>query len=332
MTEFILQIYFFPPFSFHFVLLLLSLCCFLTLPGQALPPPRPPLPKEESFAWRPRTDTKVTNLLPVPIMDCVYLNAPKPYAQRASPNASARTYFSSPTPYGAVPSGKQGLPAGHFSSGSRDEVHAGQPLLESCSLSNASSIQRSSDRADPSSKAGMNSSHETKADKKVTRLYVACLSNNTCSAASENSTGTTHDPAASTSLGAELTQAPATDIVSSVPGKALPAPSPPPIPPRPYFYIVLNKDAVSYGAGQPSWTQSSPPQALRDKVLEPQSTAATEDRMRKEPYLTQQRQPPYKAMGRSMVHVFSVTLFSFSHVNGSLIHCNVPLMLYPPPS
>lgn len=314
------------------MLLLLSLCCFLTLPGQALPPPRPPLPKEESFAWRPRTDTKVTNLLPVPIMDCVYLNAPKPYAQRASPNASARSYFSSPTPYGAVPSGKQGLPAGHFSSGSRDEVHAGQPLLESCSLSNASSIQRSSDGADPSSKAGMNSSHETKADKKVTRLYVACLSNNTCSAASENSTGTTHDPAASTSLGAELTQAPATDIVSSVPGKALPAPSPPPIPPRPYFYIVLNKDAVSYGAGQPSWTQSSPPQALRDKVLEPQSTAATEDRMRKEPYLTQQRQPPYKAMGRSMVHVFSVTLFSFSHVNGSLIHCNVPLMLYPPPS
>nr|XP_038037339.1 sorbin and SH3 domain-containing protein 1 isoform X20 [Anas platyrhynchos] len=267
---------------------------------QALPPPRPPLPKEESFAWRPRTDTKVTNLLPVPIMDCVYLNAPKPYAQRASPNASARTYFSSPTPYGAVPSGKQGLPAGHFSSGSRDEVHAGQPLSESCSLSNASSIQRSSDRADPSSKAGMNSSHETKADKKVTRLYVACLSNNTCSAASENSTGTTHDPAASTSLGAELTQAPATDIVSSVPGKALPAPSPPPIPPRPYFYIVLNKDAVSYGAGQPSWTQSSPPQALREKVLEPQSTAAAEDRMRKEPYLTQQRQPPYKAMGRSM--------------------------------
>ncbi|XP_035186396.1 sorbin and SH3 domain-containing protein 1 isoform X8 [Oxyura jamaicensis] len=267
---------------------------------QALPPPRPPLPKEESFAWRPRTDTKVTNLLPVPIMDCVYLNAPKPYPQRASPNASARSYFSSPTPYGAVPSGKQGLPAGHFLSGSRDEVHAGQPLLESCSLSNASSIQRSSDGADPSSKAGMNSSHETKADKKVTRLYVACLSNNTCSAASENSTGTTHDPAASASLGAELTQAPATDIISSVPGKALPAPSPPPIPPRPYFYIVLNKDAVSYGAGQPSWTQSSPPQALRDKVLEPQSTAATEDRMRKEPYLTQQRQPPYKAMGRSM--------------------------------
>ncbi|KAM6264252.1 sorbin and SH3 domain-containing protein 1 isoform 26-T26 [Spheniscus humboldti] len=270
---------------------------------QALAPPRPPLPKEESFAWRPRTDTKVTNLLPVPIMDCVYLNAPKPYTQRASPNASARCYFSSPTPYGAVPSGKQGLPAGHsHSSGSKGEVHAGQPLLEGRSSLDASSIQRNPDRADPSSKAGMNSSHETKADKKVTKLYVACLSNSTCLAASENSTGTTHDPAASTSLGAELTQAPATDIVSSVTdtGKSLPAPPPPPIPPRPYFYIVLSKDAVSYGAGQPSWTQSSPPQAVRDRVLEPQSTAATEDRMRKEPYLTQQRQPPYKAMGRSM--------------------------------
>ncbi|XP_076194669.1 sorbin and SH3 domain-containing protein 1 isoform X22 [Aptenodytes patagonicus] len=236
-------------------------------------------------------------------MDCVYLNAPKPYTQRASPNASARCYFSSPTPYGAVLSGKQGLPAGHsHSSGPKGEVHAGQPLLEGRSSLDASSIQRNPDRADPSSKAGMNSSHETKADKKVTKLYVACLSNSTCLAASENSTGTTHDPAASTSLGAELTQAPATDIVSSVTdtGKSLPAPPPPPIPPRPYFYIVLSKDAVSYGAGQPSWTQSSPPQAVRDRVLEPQSTAATEDRMRKEPYLTQQRQPPYKAMGRSM--------------------------------
>ncbi|XP_035753172.1 sorbin and SH3 domain-containing protein 1 isoform X2 [Egretta garzetta] len=270
---------------------------------QALAPPRPPLPKEESFAWRPRTDTKATNLLPVPIMDCVYLNAPKPYKQRASPNASARCYFSSPTPYGAIPSGKQVLPAGHSpSSGPKDEVHAGKPLLESRSSSDASSVQRNPDRADPSSKAEMNSSHETKADKKVTKLYVACLSNSTCSAASENSTGTAHDPAASTSLGAELTQAPATDIVSSVTdtGKPLPAPPPPPIPPRPYFYIVLSKDAVSYGAGQPSWTRSSPPQAVGDRVLEPQSTAATEDRMRKEPYLTQQRQPPYKAMGRSM--------------------------------
>ncbi|XP_058697460.1 sorbin and SH3 domain-containing protein 1 isoform X1 [Poecile atricapillus] len=270
---------------------------------QALAPPRPPLPKEESFAWRPRTDTKVTNLLPVPIMDCVYLNAPKPYTQRASPNTSARCYLSSPTPYGAIPSGKQGLPAGRSpSSGPKDEVHAGQPLLESHSSSGASSIQRNPDRAGPSSKAGTNSSHETKADKKVSKLYVACLSNSTCSGASQNSTGTTHDTAASTSLGAELTQAPATNIVSSVTDteKSLPAAPPPPIPPRPYFYIVLSKDAVSYGAGQPSRTQSSPPQAVRDRVLEPQSTAATEDRMRKEPYLTQQRQPPYKAMGRSM--------------------------------
>nr|XP_030132690.3 sorbin and SH3 domain-containing protein 1 isoform X21 [Taeniopygia guttata] len=236
-------------------------------------------------------------------MDCVYLNAPKPYTQRASPNTSARCYLSSPTPYGAVPSGKQGLPAGRSpSSGPKDEMHAGQPLLESHSSSGASSIQRNPVRADPSSKAGMNSSHETKADKKVSKLYVACLSNSTCSGASQNSTGTTHDPAASTSLGAELTQAPATNIVPSVTDteKSLPAAPPPPIPPRPYFYIVLSKDAVSYGAGQPSRTQSSAPQAVRDRVLEPQSTAATEDRMRKEPYLTQQRQPPYKAMGRSM--------------------------------
>ncbi|KAM8806383.1 uncharacterized protein ACNFOS_004658 [Eudromia elegans] len=256
-------------------------------------------------------------------MDCVYPNLPKPYTQRASPNASARSYFSSPTPYGTVPSGKQGLQAEQPPSLSpKDKMHAGQPPVGSCSvLSGTSSIPHTPARADPSSKAGMNSSHGTKADKKVSRLYVACLSNSTCSAASENSTGTAHDPAASTSLGAELTQAPATDIVSSVTdtGKSLPPPPPPPIPPRPYFQIILSKDVLSFGAGQPSWTQSSPSQAVRDKVVEPQSAAAREDRMRKEPYLTQQRQPPYKAMGRSMVHVFSITSFSFSCVNGSLI-------------
>ncbi|TFK04018.1 roundabout-like protein 2-like [Platysternon megacephalum] len=296
---------------------------------QVLSPPRPPLPKEESFAWHPRTDMKVTNLLPVPIMDCVYLNAPKPYTQHVSLSCSSQCYSSSPAPFATVPSGKPCFSAGHPQSANlipKDVVHAGQSLLGSSSLlSDTSSKHQNPARADPSSEARMNSTYGTKADKKVSSLYVACLSNSTCSAASENSTSIAHDQTESPRLGTEVTQAPATNIVSSVTDTGKSLPPPPPVPPRPYFNIVLSKDAVSYGTSHSSRTQSPPPQAVRDKVLEPQSTTGSGDRMRKEPYLTQQQQQhPYKVKGRSMVHVFFITLFSFSRVNGSLIHTVSP--------
>ncbi|XP_043374355.1 sorbin and SH3 domain-containing protein 1 isoform X3 [Dermochelys coriacea] len=260
---------------------------------QALSPPRPPLPKEESFAWHPRTDMKVTNLLPVPIMDCVYLNAPKPYTQHVSPSCSRQCYSSSPAPFATVPIEKPCFFAGHPQSASlipKDVVHAGQSLSGNSSLlSDTSSKHQNPARADLISEAGMNSTYGTKADKKVSSLYVACLSNSTCSAASENSTSNAHDQTESPRLGTEVTQAPATNIVSSVTDAGKSLPPPPPVPPRPYFNIVLSKDAVSYGRSQSSRTQSPPPQAVRDKVLEPQSTAGSGDSMRKEPYLTEQQ-------------------------------------------
>ncbi|XP_053890636.1 sorbin and SH3 domain-containing protein 1 isoform X6 [Malaclemys terrapin pileata] len=281
---------------------------------QALSPPRPPLPKEESFAWHPRTDMKVTNLLPVPIMDCVYLNAPKPYTQRVSLSCSSQCYSSSPAPFVTVPSGKPCFSAGRPQSANlipKDVVHAGQSLSGSSSLlSDTSSKHQNPARADPSSEAGMNSTYGTKVDKKVSSLYVACLSNSTCSAASENSTSIAHDQIESPHLGTEVTQAPATNIVSSVTDTGKSLPPHPPVPPRPYFNIVLSKDAVSYGTSHSSRTQSPPPQAVRDKVLEPQSTAGSGDRMRKEPYLTQQQQQqqhPYKVKGRSMDAISTTT-------------------------
>ncbi|XP_019358003.1 PREDICTED: sorbin and SH3 domain-containing protein 1 isoform X12 [Gavialis gangeticus] len=312
--------------------------------SQPLSPPRPPLPKEESFAWRPCTDTKVTNLLPVPIMDCVYLNAPKPYTQCASPSTSRKYYTSSPTPFGTIPSGKQGYPAGHplpaIGLTPKDAMHAGQSLLgSSCLLSGASSKQQSTARADPSSTAGMNSSHETKANKKVSSLYVACLSNSTCSDASENPTSIAHDQTDSTGLGAEVTRALATNIISSVTdtGKSLPPPPPPPIPPRPYFNIVLSKDAVSYGASHPSRTQLPPPQTVREGAIESQNTAGSENRMRKELYLTpqqqQQQQQQYKAKGRKMdpgpvLNEVSQPSFGSEH-QSSLTSISKPSSVYP---
>ncbi|XP_039403941.1 sorbin and SH3 domain-containing protein 1 isoform X33 [Mauremys reevesii] len=279
---------------------------------QAFSPPRPPLPKEESFAWHPRTDMKVTNLLPVPIMDCVYLNAPKPYTQRVSLSCSSQSYSSSPAPFATLPSGKPCFSTGCPQSANlipKDMLHAGQSLSGSSSLlSDTSSKHQNPARADPSSEAGMNSTYGTKAGKKVSSLYVACLSNSTCSAASENSTSIAHDQTESPRLGTEVTQTPATNIVSSVTDTGKSLPPPPPVPPRPYFNIVLSRDAVSYGTSHSSRTQSPPPQAVRDKVLESQSTAGSGDRMRKEPYLTQQQQQHlYKVKGCSMDAISTTT-------------------------
>uniref|UniRef100_A0A8C8VGQ5 Sorbin and SH3 domain containing 1 n=1 Tax=Pelusios castaneus TaxID=367368 RepID=A0A8C8VGQ5_9SAUR len=264
---------------------------------QALAPPRPPLPKEESFAWRPHTDAKRTNLLPVPILDCVYLNAPKPYPQHVSPS-----YSSSPTPFGTVPRGQPDFSAGHPQAAGlipQAVMHAGQSLAGGSSLiSDMSSTHQSPARADARSKAGMHSSSGTKADKKVSRLYVACLSNSTCSVEAENSTHVAHDHTESPQLGAEVTPAPAPNIVSSGTdtGDSLPPPPPPPVPPRPYFNTVLSNDAASHSSG----TQFPAPEVERDKVRAAQHTAGSGDGMRKEPSLVEQQQQPYEAKGRSM--------------------------------
>nr|XP_025033658.1 sorbin and SH3 domain-containing protein 1 isoform X5 [Pelodiscus sinensis] len=262
---------------------------------QALSPPRPPLPKEESYAWCPHTDTKVTNLLPVPIMDCVYVNASKPAAQRVSPSGSSRHCSSSRAPFGRIPGGKPSFSTGLPPTASvipKDEGHAEQSLLGGSSLLlGTSSKHRTPARTAPGVAAGMHSTHGTLGARKVSSLYVACLANSTCSAAPDCSPSIAHAHAESPHLGAEATQAPATNTVSPVmgTGKSFPLPPPPAVPPRPYFNIVLSKDAVSSGASHSSWTQSPPPRALRDPGLEPPSAPGCGDRMREEPCLTQQQ-------------------------------------------
>lgn len=235
-------------------------------------------------------------------MDYVYLNAPNPYAQDSSPRQS---FSSSPTPFSAAPHKSSGLI--HV-----DTMHAGQSLTGSNSLlsDTASKYQNTLAPAwaDPGSRPGLKLNRETKAEKKVSSLYVACLSNST---ASENSTGCAHDQTEGTCFGAEVTMAPAPNCISSVMDteKALlPAPPspPPPVPPRPFLNIVLSGDAVRYGESHPSRT----PQAAEDTKLEFPRTADSEDRMRKEPYGIVQQQPQqqkqhlYKAKGFSRVPYF----------------------------
>ncbi|XP_078499298.1 sorbin and SH3 domain-containing protein 1 isoform X31 [Lissotriton helveticus] len=236
------------------------------------PPPIPPPPKEESFAWRPRTNTKLSYLRPVPIMDCVYLSAPKPYAPPAPPPTNKQHFSSqyiiypgdqsfSPEPSGAAPaSAAGGVPA-------RDSVHAKQALSGSGSLLLDASLQRPTSQepvCPDSNGAGMHSGHEIVTDKKVSSLYVACLSNSTGPAASENSTSIAHDKAQRAELEADVTRAPATHIVSAIIDTDT---SPPPVPPRPQSPTIPIKDAAGYASTGSFWTPYPLPRDMGRTVM-----------------------------------------------------------------
>lgn len=319
-------------FSFLPFLLLYVLTFFLvTLTGQT-PSPYSSLSKEETFAWRPRTSTKKTYLQPVPIMDCLFINTPKPSAQHLPPSIGDSQHTSvSPVPFRAAPHKSASLIP-------EDRAHVGQSLGGSSSLlsDTSSEHQNTLERAEaePSSLVGLKPNHKTRTEKKVSSLYVACLSNSTCSAASENSTACAHVQTEGTRFGAEVTVAPAINSVSSVmdTGKSLPPPSsppPPPAPPRPFFNIVLGRDAVSYGEKHPSRT----PQLVDNTKLESPRTTGFEDRMRHELYVTRQQptqqrqQHPCKAKEGGRVHGSSHNLFFFSfHWAEDSITCSTNML------
>eukprot|EP00079_Xenopus_tropicalis_P027855 XP_012822248.1 PREDICTED: sorbin and SH3 domain-containing protein 1 isoform X3 [Xenopus tropicalis] len=264
------------------------------------PPPVPPPPKEESFAWRPNTNTKLSYLKPVPILDCIYLSSPKPYVPYAASCTNAE--LSHPA---CTLSGTQGIPGDHTNTPASSiptEVQhtAFSSLLSDTSPKHCPSEAGNVDR----SVAGMNSSHETKKDKKVSSLYVACLSNSTGSAASENPTGVAHDKTESAELEADVTKSPATNIVPSIidTGK-----SPPPVPPRPFFDPVPSKDSVSYGDIDTFWSPCPLHQDMGRTELETQHPAGHVKMTAKEPYYSSKPQYPFRPQGYRRMDGTSVT-------------------------
>ncbi|KAJ7324467.1 hypothetical protein JRQ81_017487 [Phrynocephalus forsythii] len=247
--------------------------------------PHSSCPKEESFAWCPHTNTRKPSLQPIPIKESLYWSAPKPYTP-SLPNSfrGRQAPFSSPPAFSAASSGSAGsIPA--------EKVHAGRSPLGSSSLLTGTSSEHQNTQglaeALPSGKAGLKSNHETRAEKKVSSLYVACLSNSTCLASFENSIACADVQTEGTRFGTEVTTAPAVHCVPTVTdiGKSLPPPPPPPPPPsRPFFNIVLSRDSVSHGERR----ASSSPQTTGNTGS--QHMVGSEKRMRKEPDVTQQHQ------------------------------------------
>ncbi|KAK2501794.1 hypothetical protein MC885_011700, partial [Smutsia gigantea] len=225
-------------------------------PQKVLSPPHPPLPKENRFAWQPPT-AHGTN------KDSLYMSSPKPYVlpgtpsqqnasppQRVSVSLAARS-----APKGVVHPGSSPTGSTHPSASSQPQRH--------CVVS----------RTVRSENESSNPRHEAAGNKKVSSLYVPCLSNNICRVALENASCAARGPAKGAPSEAVGTQAPAPSIASRTAGTGQPPSAPPPDPPK--LFSDTRKDAVYCGESPSLGTRPSFPGAVRPPVLGPQDASSS---------------------------------------------------------
>ncbi|XP_036684888.1 sorbin and SH3 domain-containing protein 1 isoform X9 [Balaenoptera musculus] len=244
---------------------------------QVLSPPRPPLPQEDCFAWQPpgtRSSFK----------DSLYLSSPKPYVPPGTPSQQSP---SRPRPI-SVPLAARSAPRGVLCPG---------PSLLGSTLPSAWSHPQqccAAARTVYRENVSSNPRHEAVGNKKVSSLYVPCLSHNIRPVASENLSGVARDPDKGTPLEAAGTRAPAPSTASCTAGTGKPRSAPPPDPPK--LFSDIRKDALSPGESPSPGTRPSSADAVRPPVLGPQVTSDPENRKRKQPYLLQ---PCYPAKDSS---------------------------------
>lgn len=257
----------FPPLSFF-----PFWYCALKITLKILSPLHPLLPKEDCFAWQPPA-------ICGPYKDSLYRSSPKPYVPPGTPSQQNP---SRPRPVSA-PLAARSAPKG--------VMRPGPSLLGSTFPGASSQPQHHyvASRTVYSENVSSNPRHEVVGKKKVSSLYVPCLSNNIRLVALENSSCVARDPAKGTPSEAAATRAPAPSIVSRTAGKGKPLSVPPPDPPKLFFDIRKDGESPSLG------TRPSFPDAVRPPVLGPQVTSDPENRKRKEPYLFQ---PCYPAKAR----------------------------------
>ncbi|XP_007478790.2 sorbin and SH3 domain-containing protein 1 isoform X6 [Monodelphis domestica] len=245
--------------------------------SQVSSPPHPRFPKEQGFAWQPRTEARLSSS-PVPFKDSVYLSSPKPYV----PQGASIQHRPSSSP--AVPSSQV------VSTAPRITVCAGRAFLPTSSTFPATSSRYQSpweaSRAEDSPNVSFNPRHEAGMNKKkVSSLYVACLSNNTGPTASENSPRLACDQSQSNPLEGRVigAAARAPGVGSSLPGGAEPsrlASLHDPL--QLSFNTLIGRDAVSQGESPPLGTESPVPEAVRPPVLSAQIPSGQGTLKRKE--------------------------------------------------
>ncbi|XP_047681166.1 sorbin and SH3 domain-containing protein 1 isoform X3 [Prionailurus viverrinus] len=234
---------------------------------QVLSPPWPPLPKGDRFAWQPPIIHSTSK-------DSLYLSSPKPYVPLSTPSQQSP---SRPQPVSISLAAR---------SAAKGVVRPGS-LLPGSTFPSASSQPRHhcvATRTVYSENVSSNPRHKAVGNKKVSSLYVPCLSNNICRVAAQSSSCVAPDPATGTPLEAAGSCAQAPSLVSHAAGTGKP-PSAPPGPPKLFFDI--RKDATIRGESPSLCTRPPFPDAVRPPVLGPQLSSAPENRKRKEPYLLQ---------------------------------------------
>nr|XP_060497932.1 sorbin and SH3 domain-containing protein 1 isoform X31 [Panthera onca] len=234
---------------------------------QVLSPPRPPLPKGDRFAWQPPTIHSTSK-------DSLYLSSPKPYVPLSTPSQQS-------------PSRPQPVSISLAARCAAKGVVRPGPLLPGSTFPSASSQPRHhcvATRTVYSENVSSNPRHKAVGKKKVSSLYVPCLSNNICRVAAQSSSCVAPDPATGTPLEAAGARAQAPSLVSHAAGTGKP-PSAPPGPPKLFFDI--RKDATVRGESPSLCTRPPFPDAVRPPVLGPQLSSAPENQKRKEPYLLQ---------------------------------------------
>lgn len=249
-----------PPLSFYRI--------FKIIPKVLSPPRRPPRPMEDRFAWQsPSTHS--------PYKDSLYLSSPKPYVPPSTPSQQSPSRPQLVPVALAARSAPKGVP------------HPGPPLPGSTFPGASAQPQQryAAARTVERENVSSNPRHEAVGNKKVSSLYVPCLSHNIRWVASESLSRVARDPAKGTPREAAGTRAPAPSLVSRTSGTGRPPSAPPPDPPKLFFDI--RKDAVNRGGSPSLGTQSPFPDAVRPPVLGPQVTSDPENRKRKEPYLLQ---------------------------------------------
>lgn len=210
--------------------------------------------------------------------------------------SSPKPYIPPSTPSQQNPSPSQPIPVPLAARLAPKDVACPGPLLLGSTFPSASSQRQHhylATRLVYSKNVSSNPHREAVRNKKVSSLYVPCLANNICRAASENSR-VARDPAKDTPLEAAGTRAPAPSLVPLTAGTGKPPPAPSPDPPKLFFDI--HKDAGNRGEGPSLRTRASFSDAVRPSVLGPQVTSDPENQKSKEPYLLQ---PCYPAKART---------------------------------
>ncbi|XP_048450411.1 sorbin and SH3 domain-containing protein 1-like [Rhincodon typus] len=242
---------------------------------QLQPPPIPPTPKEESFAWRPPNKVKPSYFAPVPILEYVPIRPEQLPTQKHS--ALPNVYIEDPSSTGSNAKSKSTICSAKVTLHVVQPVAHSNPSPQDWVLESEATLQSASWCAGPAARGSV-------PGRKVSNLYVPCLSRSTSSRSSRDSTCDAPEEA-------DMPAAPATGAQLLVPATA---DSPPLVPCKPSLQVFLPR--VKIGGAQTDDSLSEPRLQPGSAALD-QEQASGMDSLRpdRQAHPTTHQSPPQRA-------------------------------------